>query len=311
MRRLVAAMLTTLMPLAAAGQSLAGYPGQPPVAEELLAQPQAPASGAAPDAPAATPLWRGSDGRMLSLQSGQATPAEAGRDDALLGFRLTDASRVASSGLQYDLGPHLQAQVGFSERSWANSGMRVVGSEVGATYSGNGYSLGLSLGSSSVPNSSSVLPRLLPGTAPGLAGSLPLAGFDSSTQVNARGRLALDAKSGIDLGASVGRIHLLPGNLLGISSVDQKALSFGVDRGPVSGTLVGRVMEPGAGIPGGFSGERRWSSIDLGVTWRLPWQGELSFGAQNVWTSGPAANTPAGPEPNQSRTPYVQYHQDL
>ena len=53
------------------------------------------------------------------------------------------------------------------------------------------------------------------------------------------------------------------------------------------------------------------SAIDLGVTWRLPWRGELSVGAQNVWSSGNAPNSPTGPEPDQSRTPYVQYHQDL
>ena len=60
-----------------------------------------------------------------------------------------------------------------------------------------------------------------------------------------------------------------------------------------------------------YNTDRRWNSIDLGVTWHLPWQGSLSFGAQNVWSSGNSANTPAGPEPDQSRTPYVQYHQDL
>jgi hypothetical protein len=47
------------------------------------------------------------------------------------------------------------------------------------------------------------------------------------------------------------------------------------------------------------------------VTWRLPWSGSLSVGAQNLWSSGTPANTPVGPEPDQSRTPYVQYHQDL
>jgi len=61
----------------------------------------------------------------------------------------------------------------------------------------------------------------------------------------------------------------------------------------------------------GLNPDRRWSAIDLGVTWRLPWRGELSVGAQNVWSSGNAPSSPAGPEPDQSRTPYVQYHQDL
>jgi hypothetical protein len=138
-----------------------------------------------------------------------------------------------------------------------------------------------------------------------------LSDFDSSTQFNARGRMALGSKSGIDIGASVGRIRLLPGNALGLNTLDQKALSFGVDHGSISGNIVGRVMQPEAGVPGSLPADRRWSSIDLGVTWHLPWQGSLSFGAQNVWSSGNSAATPAGPEPDQSRTPYVQYHQDL
>jgi hypothetical protein len=196
-----------------------------------------------------------------------------------------------------------------SEHNWANNqAPRIIGGEVGATYSGDRYSLGLSVGSDTVSGAPN-LPRLLPGAMPGING---LSGFDSSTQVNARGRLALDSKSGIDLGASVGRVRLLPGNLLGINTLDQKAVSFGVDRGPLSGSIVGRSMAPEAGIPGsGYNPERRWNSIDLGVTWRLPWQGELSIGAQNLWSSGNSVNTPAGPEPDQSRTPYVQYHQDL
>jgi hypothetical protein len=138
-----------------------------------------------------------------------------------------------------------------------------------------------------------------------------LTSFESSNQLNANGRLALGKKTGVDLGASIGRVYLLPGNLLGVSVMDQTALSFGVDHGPLSGRLTGRTMQPEAGIPGSLYTDRRWNSIDLGVTWRLPWRGSLSVGAQNLWSSGAPANTPVGPEPDQSRTPYVQYHQDL
>ena len=60
-------------------------------------------------------------------------------------------------------------------------------------------------------------------------------------------------------------------------------------------------------------GNRRGKAVGLGDTLRLPWRGVLSVGAQSVWSSG--SNEPgSGPalrEPDQSRTPYVQYHQDL
>jgi hypothetical protein len=225
-----------------------------------------------------------------------------------LGLRPLNAGNAASAGLQYGVGPGLQAHAEVSGRSWLNPNIRVLGSEVGATYDAGDYSLGLSVGSTSTPHRNGVLPRVLPGAAPGVDG---LASFDSSAQINALGRLSLGRKSGIDVGASMGRIHLLPGNLLGVSVMNQKALSLGIDHGPLSGMLVGRTMQPEAGNPGSLYTDKRWNSLDLGVTWRLPWRGSLSVGAQNLWSSGTPANTPVGPEPDQSRTPYVQYHQDL
>jgi hypothetical protein len=254
------------------------------------------------------PLWFGADGRLLALKADQSTGADVLRKNAPLALHPVDAASVMTTGLQYGLGPRLQAHAEVSEHSWANQNQRVLGSEVGATYDAGRYSLDVSVGTVSTSNHNAVLPRVLSGAAPGVDG---LSGFDSSSQFNARGRLALGGKSGIDLGASVGRIHLLPGNLLGVNALDQKALSFGVDHGPLSGVLTGRTMQPEAGIPGGLNADRRWNSIDLGVTWRLPWRGALSVGAQNLWSSGTPSNTPVGPEPDQSRTPYVQYHQDL
>ena len=303
MRRLLAPLLLCLLPFAAAGQSVGNASGEQAV--QLLKQPSAQAAGMQPGLE--VPLWRGTDGRLFVLKADNRSGVLAQRDTPL-SFQAVDASGVMSAGLQYGLSPNWQAHADVNQHSWVNSPMRVVGSEVGATYNDGRYSLGVSVGTNSTPNNPS-LPRVLPGVAPGVDG---LSAFDSSSQLNARGRLALGSKSGIDVGASVGRIHLLPGNLLGISTLDQKAVSFGVDHGPVSGTIIGRTMQPLAGVPGnGYAPDRRWNSIDLGVTWRLPWQGSLSVGAQNLWSSGAPANTPMGTEPDQSRTPYVQYHQDL
>ena len=299
MRRLLP-LLTLLMPLAAAGQSLEG--NRQALAQQLLH----PAAGPAVDLGygVATPMRRDRDGRMLMLKAGAQPAGASQRGDAPLSFPVVDAGRVMSTDLQYGLDPHLQIHAGVSEHNGLSQGPRVVGSEIGATYNLGRYSVGLSVGADNTPDER--LPRVLPGATPGVNG---LPDFDSSAQLNARGRVAVGGQSGIDLGASVGRIRLLPGNELGINTLDQKALSFGVDHGPLSGTLVGRTMQPT--LPGGFYGDKRWSSIDLGVTLRLPWQGELSIGAQNLWSSGSSVPTPAGPEPDQSRTPYVQYHQDL
>ncbi|MEW9625010.1 hypothetical protein [Rhodanobacter geophilus] len=304
MRRLLAPLLLCLLPFAAAGQGVDDSSGK--LATQLLKQPPS-SQVAGVQTGTMVPLWRGTDGHLFVLKADNRSGVLDQRDTPL-SFHAVDATSVKSTGLQYGLTSNWQAHADLSQHSWVNSPLRVVGSEVGATYNDGRYSLGLSVGASSTPNNPS-LPRVLPGVAPSVDG---LSGFDSSSQLNAQGRLALGSRSGIDLGASVGRIHLLPGNLLGISTLDQKAISFGVDHGPISGTLVGRTMQPLAGVPGnGYAPDRRWNSIDLGVTWHLPWQGSLSVGAQNLWSSGTPANTPMGPEPDQSRTPYVQYHQDL
>ncbi len=217
MRRPLALAVTLLLPLAAAGQVLPGD-GQR-LASQLLSRPADQVAEVSPGV--VVPLWRGADGRVLMLGSGQQ-PAGNAAGYAPLAFGMMDAGAVASSGLRYQLTPSVQAHAGVTEHSWVNTPYRVLGSEVGATYNAGRYSLGLSMGADAVSNAAR-LPRVLPGALPGVNG---LSSFGSSTQLNARGRLALDASSGIDLGASVGRIHLLPGNLMGIDTLDQKALSF-------------------------------------------------------------------------------------
>lgn len=315
-------LLTTLllMPLAAAGQVVPVGADMSPA--RLLA---APAEG--DGGQSSVPLWRTEDGRTLSATADdRADPTRA------LAVRPVQSGPFLSSGLQYDLGPRVSAHANVSGQSWINSAEscgsasaaavsgdrcntpgappRIVGSEVGATYRGSGYSLGIGVGSSRPTGSGAALPRVLPGLT--TASGLPYSALSSSTELNAHGRLDLGARSGIDLGASVGRVRLQPGNLLGIGAVDQKSLSLGVDRGPLYGAITGRSMQPEAGAVNALNGDRRWNAIDLGVTWRLPWRGELSVGAQNVWSSGTGpSGGPSIPEPDQSRTPYVQYHQDL
>jgi hypothetical protein len=296
MRRLLLTLPLMFVPLLAAGQTVggdqAGNPNNPAWLQQAQLQPQQPMQGS-----------------LLPQSQTSTTAAAQSSTSSLLSVNPLAGGTVNSSNVQYGITPNVSAQAGVTQRSWATQ-PRIIGSEVGATYYAGRYSLGLSVAQDQVPNATP-LPRVLPGAVTGVNG---LPDFDSSTQVNARGRMALSGDSGVLLGASVGRIKLLPGNLMGLNTLDQKALSFGVQHGPITGSIIGRTMqpEPGTGIPNTNYVDRRWNSIDLGVTWHLPWQGSLSFGAQNLWSSGNASNTPVGPpEPDQSRTPYVQYHQDL
>ncbi|GLQ49298.1 hypothetical protein ACFFJT_20260 [Dyella flava] len=290
MRRLLLTLPLLCAPLLAAGQTV----GADQAGEAAWLQQQ-------------TTLNTGKPAPGSLLVQSENGPTAGAQNNGSLSLNPLSGGTVSSTSLQYGITPNVSAQVGVTQRSWVTQ-PRIVGTQVGATYSAGRYSLGLSVAQDQVPNSTP-LPRVLPGAVTGVNG---LSDFDSSTQVNASGRFAFNNNSGVLLGASMGRIRLLPGNLMGLSTLDQKALSFGIDHGPITGSIIGRTMQPEPGLPSSFLTDRRWNSIDLGVTWHLPWQGSLSFGAQNLWSSGNATNTPVGPpEPDQSRTPYVQYHQDL
>jgi len=133
-----------------------------------------------------------------------------------------------------------------------------------------------------------------------------------SSGFNAQGRWHLDNARSIDLGAALSRIQFeMPGTPL-LPSLNQAALSLGLHRGDFSGVIVGRVLGQADPINGN---QQHWSSLNLGISWRSPWRGVFSVGAQNIWSSGslPILTDPAAHEvdANQARVPYVQYRQDL
>lgn len=331
MRRLLTSLIL-LVPFMAAGQTLDGISPSPvtPSVDHVAAYRDLQTLDTRNVGSMVVPLWRDADGRMLALVGASTSGQDNGT--SALDFRVVDVSQGYSSGLRYDIGPHVATYAKLVDRGWLTlaqtptcmpsngigcpdastlQAVRMLSGEVGASYSGHGYRFDL-LFDSSRPRSpaNALLPRVLPQSPTTI---LPLWSLDRSTNLSARGRLALGGTTGIDVGASVGRVRLLPGNLLGLNALDQHSLSLGVDSGSLSGRITGRVLQPMTGNANGnlMTTGQRWTTIDLGVTWRLPWQGELRFGAQNLWSSGQAPAPVQGPEPDQSRIPYVQYHQDL
>jgi len=129
--------------------------------------------------------------------------------------------------------------------------------------------------------------------------------------VSAIGHWRLDGAGTFDLGASLNRLQLYAPNTPPLTSLNQAAVSFGLRHGSFSGVVTGRVL----GQAETFNSSPRWAGLDIGFSWRTPWQGELSFGTQNLWSSGALPNLvePGSREveSNQARVPYVQYHQDL
>ncbi|HEX6614305.1 MAG TPA: hypothetical protein VF022_10610 [Rhodanobacteraceae bacterium] len=331
---LVSASMMLGLPLVASGQTSAR------AAHAHAKPPRAamPTIMAGADADSVLPVWQTADGRTLTVVTGAQVSGGVVPGSAS-GLRSVDAhSTAASTGLQFNVSPALYGRADVAQRNWlsnavcqpAQPGARnsvclddaplanMQSGEIGAGFANDDIKLDLSVGQSRTSESAGPLehaanlPRVLP-SASGAAIAAPLAFPDSTaTRLSARGQIRILPDTRLDLGASRGRVHFLPNaGLAGAEDLDQTTLSLGIEHGPVSGTIVGRTLQPA--LPGAaLDPSQRWSGIDLGVSVRLPWQGELSFGAQNVWSSGkqPLLN-PQDISPDQARVPYVQYHQEL
>jgi hypothetical protein len=114
----------------------------------------------------------------------------------------------------------------------------------------------------------------------------------------------------VSLDGSVARARLIPAPAAVVGPLDWigTEVSLGVGMGNFSGEVTGRTVDAGA-LPG-------WSGLDIGVSWRTPWQGRLTIGTQNILTRGRAPwSLGVGAEAEgideSPRTPYVRYQQDL
>ena len=279
---------------------------------------------------AKAPVWQ-HDGSKLSVtangRAGTTVPSATAA-------ALDGQAHSAGAGVQFTSKPGLTAHVNVNEIRWTPLAPTcapgtpgclgiapadgVQRGEVGAGYAGHGVTLDLSIGQAqSEPAAAHVrnapLPRVLPSEG-GADVAAPLWFRNSTaTSLNARGKVDLAPDTSLNLGASVGRVKFLPGSgLAADDALDQTTLSLGIQHGAVRGAIVGHMLEPD--VPGPALGQnQRWSGVDLGISVRLPWRGELNFGAQNVWSSGraPLLFGPGGTTPDQGRVPYVQYHQTL
>ncbi|HET8898276.1 MAG TPA: hypothetical protein VFN09_05845 [Rhodanobacteraceae bacterium] len=317
MRVLAVLSLNLLLPLAALAQA---------PAPAVAAQAAPVATGTAEHW--ALPMWRAADGKLLVLTGADTRGVVRSPTSVPFKGALAPGALFQSAGVRWTLAGHGYTRVGISRidvgaRAACITGDALclrqrsgwTGGQIGGGYDFAGFSV--DVGASWLDHADNrhalpaVMPRAAVGTGVGLLG-VPGQWVDSLGSVNASGSLRLGDGAQLDLGASVGRMQMLPGNESGLDAIDQRALSFGVGAGPISGTVVGRVMQPIAGVGVTLPGaEQRWSALDLGISVRFPWEGELSIGARNLWSSSHAALPATPTEPSQGRVPYIQYHQEL
>ena len=113
----------------------------------------------------------------------------------------------------------------------------------------------------------------------------------------------------VSIAGTVARARLLSPAAAEASGFDSdrwssKTLSVGGGVGNFSANVIGQVLDT--------SDHAKWQGVGLGVTWRTPWSGQLTVGADNVITRGKNPFAPANnAEAAEGAVPYVRYEQDL
>lgn len=192
---------------------------------------------------------------------------------------------------------------------------RVASAGTGAQWRGERFDLSLAYGFSWLapnPGEGLDVPYLAPqdfGLGASLGAQPPLPGLSGDAQglgLNSQWRLT--AQSAVQLNAALRQLRLRSGNATPVLDLQQAMLGVGMSYGDFSGNVTGRVnrLNEQPGYPNSY-----WSGIDIGVSWRTPWRGELTVGARNV--VGKASTEDSGPALSETsaRTPYVRYKQDL
>lgn len=120
------------------------------------------------------------------------------------------------------------------------------------------------------------------------------------------GQKNLGREATVSIGGTLARARLIPANDIPSEVADRwtmKTVTVGAGIGNFGANIIGRVVDT-PGLPG------EWSGIGLGLTWRTPWSGQLTVGADNIVARGKNPFAP-GNDKDEGTVPYVRYEQDL
>ncbi len=109
----------------------------------------------------------------------------------------------------------------------------------------------------------------------------------------------------VRIGGAVARAKLIPATELPAIADhwNSKSLSVGGGYGAFSANVIGRVVDT--------PGKPPFEGLGLGITWRTPWSGQLTVGAENIITRGKNPFSPSNGASDEGTVPYVRYEQDL
>ncbi|WP_024869033.1 hypothetical protein [Pseudoxanthomonas suwonensis] len=270
------------------------------------------ASAASDKAPQTVlPVWNKGSGKveavLLLEPTGQAGPGARWRFgnntlDAAFGLGAGDSLGLLCSGPGggdiSSLASHcLLASLGDDP---ASSPARRLSATTAISRQGNRF--GLTAGATQA----SGLPAWLSGGASG--STLAQADRIEQNDLQVFGQKALGTEAFVSIAGTYARARLVPLSDAAPGLVDRwdtKSLSVGGGYGPFSASIIGRVVD----VPGRPDG--KWEGLGLGLTWRTPWSGQLTVGAENVVTRGKNPFSPSSGGADEGTIPYVRYEQGL
>jgi len=134
-----------------------------------------------------------------------------------------------------------------------------------------------------------------------------LGGHVSQQDITARGQVNIGDNGWVSIGGTLARAQLIP--TAGQGSVEAQrwnttSVGVAVGRGKLSGEVIGRVVD----VPGQSNS---LSSLGIGLSWKTPWQGKLTFGADKSTGPNPLSPSTKSAQQGEGTVPYVRYHQDL
>jgi len=121
------------------------------------------------------------------------------------------------------------------------------------------------------------------------------------------GQKNIGREATVSIGGTLARARLIPADDIPSEVADRwttKTVTLGAGVGNFGANIIGRVIDT-TGVPG------QWSGLGLGLTWRTPWSGQLTVGAENVVTRGKNPFAPGDSDKDEGTVPYVRYEQDL
>lgn len=121
------------------------------------------------------------------------------------------------------------------------------------------------------------------------------------------GQKNIGREATVSIGGTWAKARLVPASEMPAELNDRwstRSISVGAGYGPFGANIIGRVVDT-PGQPG------QWEGLGLGLTWRTPWSGQLTVGAENVVTRGRNPFAPGNLDDEEGTVPYVRYEQDL